>query len=118
MKRESFENVGIDDKIIYTEGRYYYRREVLASVTKVTPKRFIDNYGNTFRKEDGRNIGDWFYCQYATDEDVRRVTEQNRRKLLCSQILLIINRSAIEKFSTAELESIYEITHKYEDKQR
>lgn len=113
---ENFDNVKVGDKIIYRNGSWY-SEDTLSTVVKVTEKQFVDSHGFKFRKEDGRLIGTYHNCRRATVEDINAIAERDRRKSLIRNIVKMTeSRNTLENFSTEDLESIYTLTKKYENK--
>lgn len=115
MKTTDFSNVKVGDKIIYyTTG--WYSHEVLATVTRVTPKQFEVDKCIMFRKKDGSMVGDnYINASYATNKDIERVQIRERKKFLNGRIVRVVGDAIkLSRFSIADLESIYEIIKKYE----
>lgn len=118
MKRTNFENVKVGDKIIYRTDGTWNSRVLLSSVVKVTPKQFVDEVGAKFRKSDGAVIGESMrFARYATEDDVREANENQKRRHINYKIKLFTESyEKLKNVSLEDLEAIYEIIKKYEDK--
>lgn len=111
-----FTNVKEGDNIAYRIG-HWHQSNIVTTVVRVTPKQFEDNRRNTFRKADGKRIGEsHIYAHYATSEEIAAFKEQSRRGFLCSNIIGSTGVSyKLEQFTTADLEAIYDIVKKYKE---
>lgn len=112
---DQFENIKIGDMIAYREVGWG-GEEVVTNVVKVTPKRFVDSRNNVFKKADGSMVGYIFHdCHLATEEDIAKHKEHERRRFLRSKIIKLASRfDLIDTIPTSELEAIYKILNQYE----
>lgn len=109
MNDVDFSDVKEGDKIVYLTGGWHSCR-VLATVTRVTPKQFKDERGETFRKSDGQMVGNSHRnARYATEEDIEREHRNQIYRTLRSY-------SGWESWSTEDLDTIYNVIKKYEQK--
>ncbi len=109
MNKVDFSDVKEGDKIVYLAGNWHLYK-VLATVTRVTPKQFKDDRGETFRKSDGKMIGNSFRkAHYASEEDKEREHRNQIYRTLRSY-------SDWESWSTEDLDNIYNVIKKYEQK--
>ena len=113
MNEVDFSDVKEGDKIVYLTGGWHSFR-VLATVTRVTPKQFKDDRGETFRKSDGKMVGNSYRnARYATEEDIKEIREREHRNQIYRTLR---SYSDWESWSTEDLDNIYNVIKKYEQK--
>ena len=111
---ENFDNVQVGDKIIVH--RMHWGNSVV-TVTKVTKASF-EAGGTLYYKKNGwaKGADAWSgpWATVATEEEIERITEENRR----INLVAVIKCFDFNKLSTDELITVYNIVHKYNRKEK
>ena len=111
---ENFEDVKVGDKIYHFVGRFPTRKELL-TVTSVSKAQFKTGDYYTWRKSDGKMIGnDYSHARHATEKDIKEIEEANKRSKMKSTIIQFCDKPAnLDQLSTEDMCTIHSIIEKY-----